>query len=628
MCGIAGVYAFQKEGKVFFKQLNKAVESLALRGPDSKGSMAFEKACLGHTRLSIIDLSSGAAQPMCDVTKRYTIVYNGEIYNFAELRENLVKKGLPLKNHSDTEVILYSYIIEGPKCLEKFNGFFAFAIYDKQEDELFIARDRMGIKPLLYYYDGHKLLFASEMKAMLALGAPKQIDYSSLGQYFQLNYIPSPHTIFKQINKLEPGHFIQVKANKLQKESYYKIPYNRSKRVALSYQDAQRQLQQLMEESVRQRLIADVPLGAFLSGGVDSSVIVAEASKHTQQLNTFSIGYKEEAYFDETRYAELVAKKFNTNHQSFKLTNDDLYANLHRVLNYIDEPFADSSALAVNILSAQTRKYATVALSGDGADELFSGYNKHHAHYHAMHPGIKSQLIKMGKPLWKIAPKSRNSKWTNRTRQLLRYAEGLSLDAQERYWFWASVSKQKEVQDLLRPQLMLNELAMRKNSLLKEIKPVEAMNDILYTDLHLVLVSDMLHKVDAMSMENSLEVRTPFLDHHLVDFVMSLPDEYKINGGMRKCILQDAYRKILPAEIYQRPKHGFEVPLLKWFRTELKTTLEQEILHPDFIQEQGVFNPEAIRSLRLKLDSKNPGDVQANLWAVLVFQSWWKNYMC
>lgn len=627
MCGISGVYAFASEGKEYFKNVEESVKELKQRGPDKTNVITRGNACLGHTRLSVIDLTDAASQPMTDFTGRYTIIFNGEIYNYKELGEYLKKKGLPLKTQSDTEVLLYLYIIEGASCLTKLNGFFAFAIHDSRDDTVFIARDRMGIKPLLFYRDRNKMLFASEMKALIKLGIPKNLDKTSVSQYFQFNYIPSPHTIFQGVQKLQPGHSLFIKEGRVIEDEYYKIDYNRSKISGLTYNDAKDKLKEHLSESVKLRMIADVPLGAFLSGGIDSSVIVAEASKLTDNLNTFSIGYKDEPYFDETHYAELVAKKFNTNHQSFKLSNDDLYGNLHQVLDYIDEPFADSSALPVHILSMYTRKHVTVSLSGDGADELFSGYNKHKAHYQAIQGGFKSSLIKMGYPLWKTLPKSRNSKGANIIRQLEKYAVGLRLDERERYWNWATLQSEVSANDMLGFQVLLNELKVRKHDITKNILKVQSISDILYTDMQLVLVSDMLHKVDSMSMANSLEVRTPFLDHNLVDFVFSLPNKYKINSKMRKRILQDAYRNELPSEIYKRPKHGFEVPLLKWFQTELKDELLNGYLNDDFIQSQGIFNPEEIKKLKSRLFSNNPGDIQSHLWALLVFQHWWKKYM-
>jgi asparagine synthase (glutamine-hydrolysing) len=627
MCGISGVVAFTENGKTYFKNVKSSVNTLIQRGPDSNNIKETKNVCFGHSRLSIIDLSQKASQPMTDKSGRYTIVFNGEIYNYKDIREHLIKKGFPIQSNSDTETLLYSYIKDGANCLSKLNGFFAFAIYDNKDNSVFIARDRIGIKPLLYFQDKNKLLFASEMKALIALGIPKVIDTTSLSQYFQFNYIPSPNTIFENVHKLQPGHYILIKDNKVVETQYYKIAYNRSKNTDLTYSDTQIKLRELISESVKSRMISDVPLGSFLSGGIDSSIIVAEASKLTNKLDTFSIGYKDEPFFDETHYAELVAGKFNTNHHTFKLSNDDLYKNLHDFLEYIDEPFADSSALAVFILSKYTHKNIKVSLSGDGADELFSGYNKHNAHYNAIHGNFKSALINIGYPLWKHLPKSRDNRFANTIRQLEKFSAGVKLNEKERYLKWASLMSEESANELLKYQIHLNKLNIRKNEITKNILKTQSISDILYTDMQLVLVNDMLHKVDMMSMANSLEVRTPFLDHNLVDFVFSLPDSYKINSKIRKRILQDAYIDILPNEIYKRPKHGFEVPLSQWFKNEFKNELFNNYLNPDFIQSQGIFNPTEIEKLKEKLVSNNTGDVQANIWAIVVFQHWWKKYM-
>ncbi len=623
MCGIAGIYAFTPEGAESFGLMENALTTMQKRGPDCQKIHSESKISFGHARLSIIDLSEAASQPFSDVTGRYTIIFNGEIFNYRELRANLVKKGLPLKTQSDTETLLYQYIIDGPKCLEKLIGFFAFAVYDSREDHLFIARDRMGQKPLLFYRNRDRLVFASEMKTMIALGIPKNIDKVSLSLYFQLSYIPAPYTIFSDVKKLLPGSYITIEKGLLKEEKYYTIPYNHTHLDQISYDHAKERLKNLLEESVKARLIADVPLGAFLSGGIDSSVIVAEASKFTPHLNTFSIGYADEPYFDETHYANLVAKKFNTNHQVFKLTNNDLYEHLTNVLDYIDEPFADSSALAVYILSHYTRKHVTVALSGDGADELFGGYNKHLAHLRAINGGIENTMIKAGSALFGLLPQSRGSKWSNIARQLNRLSKGLKLDPKERYWYWASLMGQDEANLLIKNQVLLNEQKQRKAQYLTNIYPAEAINDILYSDMQMVLQGDMLHKVDSMSMANSLEVRSPFLDHRLVNFVFSLPGEYLVAKNMRKRILQDTYRDILPTELYNRPKKGFEVPLLNWFKGELNQTINNHYLNPDFIREQKIFDPNQINRIKSRIFDSNPGDVHAHVWALIVFQHWW-----
>jgi len=624
MCGIVGIYSFKGNSENIGEELNKAVSSLDKRGPDEQKIFMHQRVALGHTRLAIIDTTQAASQPFTDETGRFTIIFNGEIYNFQSIRDELKRKGYTFKSTSDTEVLLKIYIEEKEKCLPKLNGFFAFAIFDKQEETLFIARDRMGIKPLLIYQDEEQLIFASEMKAITSFSIPKEIDYNSLHFYFELNYIPGPATIFRNIRKLRPGNYLIIKNNKLKEEAFYKIPYPKQNISGLSYKSAQNKLYELLDASVRLRMIADVPLGSFLSGGIDSSVIVSIASKYTNHLNTFSIGYANEPFFDETHYAELVAQKFKTNHTTFKLTNDDLFDDLYQVLDYIDEPFADSSALPVHILSKHTRKHVTVALSGDGADELFSGYNKHLAHFLAINPGMKEKMILSLKHIIKHLPQSRNNKYSNISRQANKYIDGYNLSAKDRYWKWASIADHNYTKKLLLQPKNESTYQERKRFTLNLIEDEKSINDILFADMHLVLQNDMLMKVDLMSMANSLEVRTPFLDHNIVNFVFSLPEHYKIDKSIKKKILQDTFKTILPTELYKRPKHGFEVPLLKWFKNELNKDLNSIVFDRKFVDSQGIFNWDALQLLEKQLFSYNPADAAAKVWAIFVFQHWWK----
>ncbi|QMU30424.1 asparagine synthase (glutamine-hydrolyzing) [Adhaeribacter radiodurans] len=633
MCGISGVYAFSDKGRESITKLKDSTDAIESRGPDSQGHYVYDKVGLGHRRLSVLDVSSDGAQPMVDESGRYTIVFNGEIFNFLELKRKLIQNGYTFYSGTDTEVLLKLYITEGKDLLKKLNGFFAFAIYDKEEDSLFIARDRMGVKPLLIYKDEDQLLFASEMKAMLAFSIQRKIDFVSLYQYLQFNYIPGPASIFKGVKKLEPGHYLYIKKNRVLKKAWYRIPYDRKKikKNDLSYEDQQKKLVTLLDEAVQRRLVADVPLGAFLSGGIDSSVIVALASRHTQHLNTFSIGYQDEPFFDETRYANLVADKYKTNHTVFSLTNQDLYDHLFDVLNYTDEPFADSSALAVYILSKRTREKVTVALSGDGADELFAGYNKHMGDFKVRQGGFLAEAVTFLGPLWDVLPKSRNSSMGNRVRQYQRFAEGMLVSAKDRYYNWATLADEDEANHLLskriRRALSKNIYKKRKKRILEHIHQEGDLNEVLYTDMQLVLPNDMLTKVDLMSMANSLEVRTPFLDYKVVNFAFSLPQSSKIDGGIKKKIVQDAFRPLLPAELYKRPKQGFEVPLLKWFRNELRPLITDELLSDDLIHAQDIFSVNEIRKLKAKLFSSNPEDVHARIWALIVFQHWWKKWM-
>ncbi|MDJ1502826.1 asparagine synthase (glutamine-hydrolyzing) [Xanthocytophaga agilis] len=629
MCGITGVYAFNEIGRFFHINLWNATEALSLRGPDRGNTFTHNYVGLGHRRLSIIDTSSGGNQPMTDDEERYTIVFNGEIFNFLELRKELEQHGVSFQSTSDTEVLLQLYKREGERCLNRLNGFFVFAIYDKQDESLFIARDRFGVKPLVYTVDEDRLLFASEMKALFVFGFPKEVDYASLQQYLQLNYIPAPNTIFKDVKKLMPGHFIKIKGREVSVKQWYNLPEQvKSKKTYTgSYEQAQKDLASLLDASVQRRMVADVPLGAFLSGGIDSSVIVALASRHTQHLNTFSIGYRDEPFFDETKYANLVAKKFNTNHTVFSLSNDDLLDGLYDMLDYTDEPFADSSALAVYILSKRTRKKVTVALSGDGADEIFAGYNKHAAEFRVREGGWQNSVIAGLKGLWDVLPKSRSAALGNKVRQLQKFAEITEMSAGDRYWRMATFTSEAQASALLNlpeSEKAEQELQNRRKASLQHLLTDKDFNNFLLTDVDLVLTNDMLTKVDMMSMANSLEVRNPFLDYTVVEFAFSLPTSYKIDSSMKKKIVQDAFRNELPPELYKRPKHGFEVPLLKWMRNELKSLITNDLLNDDFIAEQGIFSVTEVRKLKEKLFSSNPEDVHARIWGLIVFQYWWK----
>lgn len=624
MCGITGVYNFNGNGSKYISQVALANNAMINRGPDHQGVFESKSVALGHVRLSIIDTSASAHQPFTEENQRYTIVFNGEIFNFQFIRNELEKKGYHFLTNSDTEVVLKSFMEYGTSCMEKFNGFFAFAIFDNQSDEIFTARDRMGIKPFLFFTDSERFIFASEMKALLSYQIPKEIDYTTLYQYFQLNYIPAPWSIFKGVSKMPAGSWMKISKSGIEKGTYYTMPKYSETHAPKNYEAANKELYKLLDEAVERRLIADVPLGSFLSGGIDSSVVSALAVKHTPNLNTFSIGYADEPLFDETHYAELVSKKIGTNHHVFKLTNNDLYSVLYRVLDAIDEPFADSSALAVNILSYYTKKHVTVALSGDGADEMFSGYNKHSAELKARQKSIINHLVKIGNPIWKSMPQSRNGKFTNLFRQLNRFSEGLKLSPSERYWLWASITNEKDAQTLIKQSVDTVTYQNRKNEILANISDNGNFNDVLYTDLQLVLQGDMLTKVDLMSMDHALEIRTPFLDYNVVNFANSLPVNYKIDSKIRKKIVQDTFRSILPVELFNRPKHGFEVPLLGWFRNELKNMICNDLLKNEWIIEQGIFNPEYIQLLLKKLYSNNPGDSAAKVWALIVFQYWWK----
>ena len=630
MCGIVGY--FSKSPADLKAPLDNALKALNKRGPDKQVSQILSpNVGFGHARLSIIDTTDHATQPMTDETGRYTIIFNGEIFNYLDLKKKFFSDR-KFHSTSDTEVLLNLYIKMGKDCLQHLNGFFAFAIYDAVEGSIFIARDRMGIKPLHVYEDGDKIIFASELKAIFAFPIKKEIDFDSLALYLQLNYIPGSSSILKNIYRLNPGWYLTIDKNGNQtKAQFYEVPFDDSKlmpETPASYEAAKVKLVSLLDASVERRLISDVPLGAFLSGGIDSSIVVSLAAKHKPDLNTFSIGFKNEPFFDETYYANLVAKKFKTNHTVFSITTDDMYQHVFDILDYIDEPFADSSAIAVYILSMYTRKHVTVSLSGDGGDELFAGYNKHDAEMRARQNNFVNWAVKTGLPIWQMLPKSRNSKFTNIFRQLERYGIGLKLSPQERYWRWCAFVDENDALGLLKNGNAIDKknIESRKEKVLRFIKGKNSINDALMADTQMVLPNDMLTKVDLMSMANSLEVRVPILDYTVVDFAFTIPTKFKIADGHTKKILKDAFRNVLPDELYTRPKRGFEVPLLNWFRTGLRSLIEDDLLSEKFISEQGIFDMSEINQLKQQLFSNSPGEVHARIWGLIVFQYWYKKY--
>ncbi|WP_235925667.1 asparagine synthase (glutamine-hydrolyzing) [Pontibacter burrus] len=631
MCGITGVFAFTEAGRSAIEKLNLAANALRHRGPDGDGSFVQFPVALANRRLAVIAPGLGADQPHTDATGRYTITYNGEIFNYKALRAKLAAKGVNFQTESDTEVVLQLYITHGQKFLKKLHGFFSFAIYDAAEQSLFIARDRFGEKPLLYYRDSDQFLFGSELKALMQLGMPQELDYTSLYQYLQLTYIPAPATILKGVKKLMPGHSLFIHNEKVQHHNWYKAPFDKdlTEDTNLTYRQQQVRLQQLMREAVAERLTADVPVGAFLSGGIDSSIVVALASELIPGLQTFSASFPEQPFFDESHYARLVANKYKTNHTEVRLSNQDLYQSIFGMLDGLSEPFADSSALAVYSLSRQASKQVKVVLSGDGADELFAGYNKHRAELKAITNSTAARFITALDPVWANLPKSRNSFIANKVRQLHRFAAGAKLAAPERYWFWATWQQEQQALMLLKPEhrgKAYNRLYKARKSRLLEClsRNKYSLNSVLCADWQLVLANDMLPKTDLMGMANGLEIRSPFLDHRVVKFAFSLPVSSKIDNVYQKKILQDAFRGLLPAELYRRPKKGFEVPLLSFLQTE-GAGLVQEYLADELIEAQQIFDARQIKQLKKEFSSKSAPTVQTQIWQLLVFQYWWRN---
>jgi asparagine synthase (glutamine-hydrolysing) len=513
---------------------------------------------------------------------------------------------------------------------------FAFAIWDGPRNRLWVGRDRVGIKPLVYYWDGKRFVFASEIKALITDSSiPKEINYEALMLYMSFNYIPAPHTIFKGIQKLEPGHFIVVENNGIKIEKYWdvtSVPSVESKSLSLKDQETnfKIELREILDHSVHSRMIADVPLGAFLSGGIDSSIIVAIMSKYSDKpIKTFSIGYTGDRLYDETAYAREVSKRYRTEHHEFKLSYQDVLKALPDVISSFDEPFANSSAIPTYIVSRETRKHVTVALSGDGGDELFAGYRYYLAEYwftsYMMIPG----LIRKGilENLIKRLPDSRDSSGLEYIRRIKKFIRGTKGPFDERILALKEVFPGNIRQNILvggLPLKLAGDPALKTIERLLNGQKLDRINRILYSDLKDSLPNDMLTRVDWMSMKNSLEVRVPFLDHRLVEFAFQMPGSLKLKYGKTKYILKEAFRDLLPASILRRSKSGFEMPISRWLKTDLRFLLDR-YLEPDRIKAQGIFDSNIVQQL-VGLHLKGETDTSWMLWNLIVFQSWYEKY--
>lgn len=614
MCGIAGLILWNDDKKHWKTNFPNALASMQSRGPDNQDVFEHEKVQLGHRRLSILDLNPRSNQPFHSKDGKYTIVFNGEIFNYAELKNGLISEGVSFDTTSDTEVLLHLFIRKRETCLNLLNGFFAFAIYLHDEKKLFIARDRFGVKPLIYQYTPNGFLFSSELKFILNLHQENVVNKDALNFYFSLGYIPAPHSILKNTSKLLPGNFlwVDIENKNVEVKEYYDFPQEID--TTISYEDATTQLKALIDDAVKLRLLADVNVGAFLSGGVDSSIICASAVNQTKQLNTYSIGFPEMEYLDETKYAELVAQRLGTNHTTFALTENDMINEVENVLNYIDEPFADSSALAVYVLCKHTSVNVKVALSGDAGDELFAGYRKHRAYWLTQQNSIKLKGVRAVYPFVKNLSSSRQSKLGDTIRKLKKMAEVANASEENRYWKLASFLDEDKIHFLKHKKKISDVYQFKKTN-------QTGMNAFLLKDFQCILPNDMLHKVDMMSMAHSLEVRVPALDYRVVNFAMSLPEEYKIDKTSAKKIWWNTYQHILPAEVYHRPKKGFEVPLEKWMKGSFHSLLLEYTStnwHPN------LFTDKYLNLIQTHQPQWQDWAFQA--WSMLVFQFWMKKY--
>jgi asparagine synthase (glutamine-hydrolysing) len=621
LCGIVGISLKNNQLISELTKIDSALKSIKHRGPNNFESKKCSKnLILGHARLSIIDLSSSANQPMVDGSGRFTLVFNGEIYNYKSLKNKLINKGYHFNTNSDTEVLLNHLIEFGAEGINQLNGFFAFAFYDNINDELLLARDRFGIKPLLFYQDDNKFIFSSELQSFFSFDIDKTLNDEALDLLFTLTYVPAPMSMLQKVKKAKPGCYYVYKNYQLSEHIYYNQSV--SNLIDVSFETSKQHVKELLHQSVQLRMVSDVDLGSFLSGGVDSSIISTIAKDYKTDLKTFSVGF-DNAFFDESKYADDVVKKIGTKHTKINLGKADFKQNFEAFIDKITEPFADSSAYAVYLLTKKTKEGLTVALSGDGADEVFGGYRKHYAEYVIQNSSSAQKgLIKSAAFLMKFVKSSRAGKLSDVNRKLQKLANSYSMSPSERYWKWASFIEAKYKNELFKKTVFVNYenfIHFEKNNM--------GLNDVLLNDQKLVLPNDMLTKVDMMSMANSLEVRTPFLDHHLVDYVNSLPSNYKVNKHGRKQVLVEAFKDRLPESVYKRTKKGFEIPLENWLSDNIDDMLTSHIFSKEYVKKQGLFSYAFIEELRINWKNKQFTDSIYLIWTLLIFQNWWDKYI-
>jgi len=622
VCGIAGMVGRQDD-VIDPADVRRMCQRIVHRGPDDEGVYARGPAGLGMRRLSIIDLVGGR-QPIHNEDRSLWVVFNGEIYNFPQLRQELEGRGHRFYTHSDTEVILHLYEETGSDCVQQLRGMFSIALYDERRQLLLLARDRMGKKPLHYALHEGRLLFGSEIKAILAVHPElAEVNPEGLLQYFYFGYIPDPHTAFQRIHKLPAGHLMEYYKGEVKIRRYWDLP-EYGTHPAMSEEECLEELEVQLEEAVRIRLISDVPLGALLSGGVDSSIIVALMARVSSgAVKTFSIGFQAEQ-FNESEYARMVAERFGTDHHGLVLD-----PNLEETLTYLsqmmEEPFGDSSMLPTYYVCRMARHQVTVALSGDGGDELFAGYDRYlvamdrrkfdrlpgwlgRIYRNAIHARIPAGMY--GKNLaWNASLNARD-----------RYLDGAS--------FFPALHRERGLftDSFLQAAGRLPDPLLQWQRLYDDAPANDPLSRLLYLDTKTYLVADILTKADRMSMATSLELRVPMLDHKFVEWVTSLPVEWKLRAGTRKHVLKKLAERLgIPSPLLHRRKQGFQLPLVEWMRNDVKDQFLRVLLEPHTLQ-RGYFKPEAVRSL---VDEHVRGRRNRSglLWRMLVLELWHRNFM-
>jgi asparagine synthase (glutamine-hydrolysing) len=630
MCGITGWANFDSrtpppEGAR--ELLHSMCERMAHRGPDSEGSVVANGIALGIRRLAVIDLVTGE-QPVYNEDQSVAVILNGEIYNYRELRQELEARGHNFRSQSDTETLPHLYEEYGEQMVDHLNGMFAFALWDYKRRKLFIARDRFGEKPLYWGVFDNTLLFASEPKVLLAHPVVKcSLNLQALRQYLSFDYVPAPLSIYEGINKLPAAHTLTLEKGKISTRLYWQLSY-KTTQPPPSEAEAAEHLRELMADSVRMRLVSDVPLGVLLSGGVDSSSVAALAVQvSSEAVKTFSISFAESS-FDESYYARAVAKFLGTDHHEERLSAN-LAANLvGEIGSWMDEPFSDPSLVPTYLLSRFTRKHVTVALGGDGGDELFAGYPTYRGHRWAEMYSRVPNLLKSGlvEPLVRLLPiKTKNLSFDYKA---TRFVTGSKYDAVARHHVWFGSFTPDEQQKLLTPEVLNQsdaDVYRAARLMWEQCDSSDAVERMQSIDTRLYLAEDILTKVDRASMAVSLEVRAPFLDPRVAEFAASLPANYKLRGRTTKYILKRAVAGILPPFVARRGKKGFGVPVAEWLKGKLKP-LARDLLSPDRVRRAGVFNPEYVTRL---MDEHEHGVANHRklLWTLLMFELWHESFI-
>ena len=620
MCGIAGFVALDHDGRADEAVVTRMIGTLRHRGPDDEGVWTSGPVGLANRRLAVIDLSPRGHQPMANEDGSLHIAFNGEIYNFQDLQRTLETRGHTLRSGTDTETILHLYEDEGPDCLRRLRGMFAFAIWDRTARTLFVARDRLGKKPLFYYHDDHWFVFGSEQKALLQHPAvPAEADPEALHHFLGYGYVPAPFSAFKGIRKLPPAHYLVLRDRHVTLQRYWSLRYG-PKHTGTEAAVAE-ELLALLEEAVRLRMISDVPLGALLSGGIDSATVVALMRRLTTgPIRTFSIGFDQPVY-DERAFARQVAHRFETVHEEAVVTPDAV-ALLPRLVWHYNEPFADSSAVPTFAVTRLAREHVTVALTGDGSDESFLGYDRYVAteiasRLSCLPAGIRKALKRGSALLPAGAPRSRMNR-------LRRFAEALDLPPRRQYWRWLACFDDQSQHDMYTPEFSDRVAGISCLNLLERAYDSSDAPTFIeataHTDIQMYLPDDLLVKMDIASMAHSLEVRSPFLDHVVVEFAATLPANLKVRRLVQKYILKRAMKGILPEAVLRRKKMGFGVPIDFWLRGDLRQFAFDLLLDPRTVQ-RGYFKASTVRRY---LDEHFGGRAHhhARLWSLLMFELW------